>query len=383
MELIQESLVVRAIGPSDYARLADFLIEFGDKPLGYWMDRFDLWWDKNPAFNGNNERGWIIQDGEIFGGFIACIPSLLQLDGKQITAINISSWNVLPEYRSHSMELFFKASSGAKDTLIFDTTPSDEVVKVLKAFKYKAVLESGLNQSILPIKMDKLLWARLTSHPLVNRLLNPVFRSYTLKRITSGVSQKILFIAIKVSSICLQMMFSKRLKINNLEGYIVTRIDRSGQAIDDLWSRTKNRYFLTNIRNKEIIDWYCFASSYHRKDLFVCYRGKKCVGFIITRSFERQELKILECLDIWLDPEYEECLDVLIKEIKNYAEEKNLDVVQIPHYSKELGKKLSSMNMIDRVTMECRSFYKAPRAIAGQISALNTYFTRAQGDNGL
>ena len=77
MELIQESLVVRAIGPSDYARLADFLIEFGDKPLGYWMDRFDLWWDKNPAFNGNNERGWIIQDGEIFGGFIACIPSLL------------------------------------------------------------------------------------------------------------------------------------------------------------------------------------------------------------------------------------------------------------------------------------------------------------------
>ncbi|MBI3543819.1 MAG: hypothetical protein HY075_11150, partial [Deltaproteobacteria bacterium] len=72
--------VVAAVEPADYARVAAYLAAYpGEKRAAdVWLKRFGLWWDDNPAFGGDVERGWFLKDGDRVVGFLGNVPTWFQ-----------------------------------------------------------------------------------------------------------------------------------------------------------------------------------------------------------------------------------------------------------------------------------------------------------------
>src|SRR6185436_4976828 len=73
-------ITLEPVRADQYQALADFNARFEDetRPVEFWLGRFRLWWDDNPAWDANATRGWtLMADGRIVG-FVGVIPALFQ-----------------------------------------------------------------------------------------------------------------------------------------------------------------------------------------------------------------------------------------------------------------------------------------------------------------
>jgi hypothetical protein len=81
------------IGPADYDELATFLAEFpGERTEGRaWQARLLIWWDSNPAFEGNAKRGWLLRSNGAIVGMLGVILSLFQMGGEPIVVHSLTT----------------------------------------------------------------------------------------------------------------------------------------------------------------------------------------------------------------------------------------------------------------------------------------------------
>ena len=129
---------VSRVQPEDYEALATFLAQFEGEtsPEKLWRDRLAHWWDRNPAVGLSVERGWLLKDQANVVGFLGNVPRSFKIGDDYSTILNATTWRVSHQYRHQSLSLFSLMLRAGTDTLSFDATPTDDVAKILEAFKF-------------------------------------------------------------------------------------------------------------------------------------------------------------------------------------------------------------------------------------------------------
>lgn len=365
-------LEIRPVSLDDYPRLALFLADFPNETRrgNLWLKRFNLWWEGNPAFGTDVERGWVLYNGGSIVGFFGVVPSRFQLLGKETRVFSTTTWRVLPEYRNHSLKLFFKAISTAKKSILFCTTPNGQVTKMLEPLKFQPIprLDSDspdgrAGRSVIITNVASFLKAKLGQKLRRTRLVTVV------------VSPLILL---------LQMFQIYRLaNSTKADGPNVTQVKRADGAFDILWERTKDLYLNTNVRSADVINWYCFANENYAKELFACFRGDELLGYGIFWQKDWGRLKTLECLDLWVDPAHAAVITSLVRFAREYAHENSLDLVVFPDFTRTVKEHLIRLGLLRLQFPRRREYFKADTEISPEINASNSYFVGCQGDYGL
>lgn len=349
------------VTPADYAHLARFLSNFANetRPEDFWFRRFNFWWDVNPAHREGVPRGWVLLEGNDIKGFLGNVPTEFQLSGRAVTAFNTTTWRVLPEYRNHSLRLLYSFLGCAEASIFFDTTPSVDVVPVLKGFKFHLLTYfKRPRKSVImlnPLRVLKSKSREKLSTTLTAWVGAPVARTFQACRLRLGG------------------------KSHTTETQELTRADSS---FDELWLKTRHLYANTNVRTAAVINWQCFGSPDFRKLLFGCFRGNLLAGFLIASAGVRNGLKVLSCLDLWLDPEVPSALPDLLGFTQRWARGEGFDLVEIRHFDDSLERQLTSIGLFWRSTAgEQPAYYRISKH--GALDPAGSYLVGLQGDRGL
>lgn len=354
-----KAVQLRALTRADYPALLRFLSGFEDevRDESFWSKRLSLWWDLNPAFDETIPRGWIVSDENAVKGFFGNIPTRVQLAGNIVTAFNATTWRVAPECRNYSLSLFYQAVRAARDSIFFNTTPSDDVIKILDVYKFRLLPHAENSQkSVIVVNPKRLAESRVRGR----------FRSAVLALAGAPVAG------------ALQIL---RLRFGQMPaGVEVRELAGADGVFDELWLRTRHLYANTNVRFAGAVQWQCFASPEFRKLLFGCFAGDRLAGYIIARARIREELNVLRAVDVWLDPDQPFALPSLLRFVQEWAAEHGLDMVEVPHFNTSLARQLAALGLLRRAASgEERGYYLAPRAL----EAAQSYFVALQGDYGL
>jgi len=340
--------------------LADF--EEAETPK-MWLKKFRLWWDNNPAFAPETQRGWLLRTNDGIVGFIGNIPTLFQLYGREVVICNATTWRVLPEFRNQSLTLLFKLINAAKGSILFVTTPSYNTSQILNAFRFQAVSRPGDNldykASIIISNAAKVIGAKLTGRPFGKLIEKPLARIV-------DVFQKVRLTGLKMP-----------------DTYTVGEVPCADIDFDNLWSRTREIFSNTNVRSAKVINWQCVDSGGGGKKLFGCYRGSELTGYmtIWPRVRTKAEINVLECVDLWIDPAEKLALRSIIAFCKEYARNNGFDMVLLPHFTENLAGCFREMNLLQCSIPVRKEYYKAGTGV--NMDEKQSYLVSAQGDYSL
>ena len=351
---------ITTLGCADYEELSRFLTAFPGETLSekFWCDRFAFWWENNPAFGKDFERGWVLRsDGQI-AGFCGMIPSKFQLLEKNTTVFSTTTWRVLPEHRSQSLQLLFKVINASRQSLLFCTTPGDITVSVLKALKFQLLPARSPRRSVVVTNAEQVI-RTVFRH---NRL------AAALGKLTAG-------------SVDLMQAAWSRCSDSNVNGQSVRELTSIGPEFDELWNRTRRLYANTNVRTAETLAWYCFGNPSFGKKLFGFYREGELQGYMMCRFNAGGRLRVFECLDIWPPPDAQ-ALGPLVSTAWAYAKRQRCDLCTFPHFNPAIGMGLRSLRLFQVHDRERRDYVKMGAAGVRMTDA-DSYFVGAQGDDGL
>jgi hypothetical protein len=353
---------------SHYGQLACFQSRWfrRSKEPQFWERQFRHWWDDNPAFGKNPARGWMLVSEKEINGFIGNVPSFFQLNGSSTVANNMTTWHVLPEFRNQSISLILQLIEHSKDTILFNTTPTNTVEKILKAMKFKKIPRHVEDKSVLVVNSKAFLCRNLGKKKLVSPLLCgisfPFFVIFQQKRL-------------------------HRLKPDRK--YLLKEVTAADRDFDQLWERTKSVYPNTNVRTAESINWLCSGSETRRYTVIVGYRDTVLAGYLI---FRHPGGEILECVDLWRDPNHPAVLREMLCYCADYAKKFGIESIVIPNFDLDVKQKCTALGLFQmkpgkgrfRIRHGWKSqYFLAGHKIAGDISSENSYFVTLQGDAGL
>ena len=112
--------------------------EFSDQKFSKekYLNDFDFWWQENPSVKSGDKLGWIIEDtscgDDYVKGFLGNIPIEYELNHKDITTYNASTWYVHPKYRKEAVLLVYAYFMQDNDFLV-NTTPSEFTKNIFMA----------------------------------------------------------------------------------------------------------------------------------------------------------------------------------------------------------------------------------------------------------
>ena len=353
---------VTLVSLADYGALAQFLADFQDDGFdeSIWSRRLTWWWDENPAIPQENEKGWVIRsDGEIVG-FLGNVPTLLQVSREMTRVHSTTTWRVAPQHRNLSMKLFFKLMELSRDSLLFDTTPADNVVEILQALKFRQLPIASAHRRVIPLNSGNILRYKLGSgwhKNLAGKMVAPL---WDIAR----------FLHCRV-----------RAELGH-----VRPVERADEQFDLFWEKTKDLFANTNVRTAEVLNWFCFGNENLPKGLWGYYANSELRGYMILRNFELkkpgQRLLTLECLDLWCDPDENEVVEALINAACEIARRGGHDLVMFPFLTERFDGHFARLK-VPRVAATRRDFFKPSPKLVDNIREDNSYFVGAQGDYGL
>jgi hypothetical protein len=164
-------------------------------------------------------------------------------------------------------------------------------------------------------------------------------------------------------------------------GTEVRQLTSADSSFDQLWLKTRHVYANTNIRSAKAVNWLCFGGADFRKQLFGCFTARHLVGYVIAVSLVRGQLRVLSCVDLWLDPDAPTALADLLTYIESWARAQNFDVLEVPQFAPFLGRQLDSLGLFRlRTTGEQQAYYKTD---SSPLDSASSYFVGLQGDRGL
>ena len=294
---LTDDLTVRAIQKEDYINIADFLAERTNNIFqsSLWMDRFDLWWDNNPAMREDICRGWMLcgNTGEVLG-FIGNIPVKYLIMGQEKIICSATSWYMNQDYKAHSLKLlnlFLK-----QDRALLDTTPADNVAKMLIRLGFNYLNKEWLKrEAIYPVSIIdfwSLFVSKITSMKVAAMFLN-------ILGVISVPTLKIYQIIRKIGM--------------NSAGprYSFKEIYSFDESYDVLCSKQAQDHGISALRNSVTLNWFFFGSKGLRstrrvieirdQEKLLGYVGVK-LGSVVINNKERY---FLEVVDIVLTDESE------------------------------------------------------------------------------
>lgn len=351
---------IQVVEPAIYEPLASFLSKSGtpSEPVELIHQWFRLWWDENPAFEPGMKRGWVLTDNGAIGGFIGSVPCWLQLGGKTVTAFSATTWRVMPEYRNQTMGPIFQWMALGKSAVLFATTPTMDVVKILQTLRF----------TLLP--------------PADNRSASVlVLNSGAVLASMAGESSLAEFAASLCGPAADQVQKFLGRKLRSADTSAVRCFCKADALFDDLWVRTRDLYANTNLRTSAWINWYCFQPPNKGKSLLGYASQDQLHGYLICQPKKHDKLKLMECADFWVEPGYEEAMPALLRAVETQAKAEGYDLVLFPHFTQAYGAALADLGLLTREVKVKTNYFKAPAGV--DINEANSYFVGAQGDYGL
>ena len=351
---------IQSVEPSTYEALAGYLSSSDSTtgPPDVVHKWFRLWWDDNPAFRAEMKRGWILADHDKIVGFVGNVPSLLQVGGETATVFSATTWRVLPEYRSQTMGLIFQWTALGKSAVLFATTPSADVTRILQ----------GLHFRLLP--------------PAQNRKTSVLVLNSQRVVAAWGGDTGLAEIAARCCSPAVNLLQKLLIrKVKAADPAPVQCFDRADARFDELWERTKHLYSNTNIRTSSWINWYCFQYPHTDKVLLGYVSKDRLHGYVICQPRKHEKLNLLECADSWVEPGHSHARFSLLHAIEMYARKEKYDLVMFPHFTNAYGAELEAVGFFAREVKVKTNYFKTPTKV--DVREDNSYFVSAQGDYGL
>lgn len=374
-----------AVHENDYEKLSFFLASHDkNRNSEFWIDRFKIWWDSNPAFSSKSERGWILRDAGQIVGFLGNIPTRFILFGNEVTAFNGTNFIVLPKYRQYSLQLFFRQLAGAP--IVFMTSACTKAVKILKAFKLPMIPNGNVG------KYHKRSVILLNPYGLMKIGLSRIFNEIPSTRPSSFI-RGIVFFLEKIYSlktfnigegICnltgtiLKIYQSVQLrKVKKVDCSNIREISIPDSRIDQLWKKTWNRYENTNVRSSDTLRWYLANKNGSRRIvLFGYFEGEILHGYAMFKINDGPILR-MDCIDIWAEQNKQDLVKAFIKFAWEYAEKNSFNAVVFPHFNKEIKALFRKCGLISLSMEERRDYYKLN--LRGSLNENASYFI-TQGD---
>lgn len=140
------SATVVPILPEDLPRAAQFLHNYQNSAISYenWVSCFYSGWCPDQP-----NHGYMLLDRDRVVGTLGAIYSDQLIQGKTQRFCNLTSWCVLPDYRSHSTRLAV-ALLNQKDCHFTNLTPLPVVEKTLTFLKFKRLDDRHVIVPVLP-----------------------------------------------------------------------------------------------------------------------------------------------------------------------------------------------------------------------------------------
>lgn len=356
---------LQAVKSSDYPSLAQYLASFPDETRSkeFWLDRFRIWWDENPAFEERLERGWILKDEDTVVGFLCHLPLLFQVRGKPQVTFAGSTFRVHPAYRRYSLRLVYRQFRSTKGTFLFFTTTNLIATRVLQMLKCLPIERGhegrGYERSSFILLQPKRFWAQ---H----------FSSNPLARILAGMG-----------GFLLRALQDYRLRGPTVgEDFQVKEIQHADASFDELWEETRHRFPFTIVRTSRMLNWYCFGSPHFQKKLFGLWRKGHLEAYAIMAEKQDRDLRSLDCLD-WWGPESLEVGWALVEGIKKYAQTNGYDLIKFPGFSGALAHSFGQMGLFQTTRRQSPQFYRLPSGESAALSDAEVYWSYFLGDIGL
>ncbi len=145
------TISVRELRKDEFATLAEFLAANALPRFSVqeYLVNFDFWWLRNPYFRSDDPYGWVIADDsrrDYLQGFLGSIPADYRYADKQFTTVSPTTWYVAPDYRKHSLYLFFAFYRQKKDIMV-TSTASDMVSEI--SLKFGCINMSGEQKTLM------------------------------------------------------------------------------------------------------------------------------------------------------------------------------------------------------------------------------------------
>ena len=354
------SLEIETVSNLHYNELIEFLSNFDNETRGseFWRSRLFFWWDQNPAFSDKIERGWVLKrnDNKKIVGFIGNIPTFFHFKGKQIIVFNATTWRVNNKHRNQSLLLLFKYMFYSKNSIMFNTSPTNDVVNILK--------KSNFQQ--LP--------------SLIKKNSFTILRPYSFIRFLKN-KRKLLYILAKLTSPILNIYQSIRL-MNVYNVNIVKRITKADSQFDLLWEKSKKKYENTNVRTSDIINWYCFGNKNFKKILFGYFKNGELQAYSIFNIVIENKFTKLICSDLWGLKINKKIVKSFCLSAMKYAKGKKIDVVIYPHFDNRLGTFYKRLGLFGKESIG-EKYIKTSKENIKALCEKKTYLTNFLGDFGL
>lgn len=344
------------VQPEHYDELARFMGEFpGDKRgRDFWRERLDFWWERNPAMDPEQPRGWCLADGGVTKGFVGNIPTRMLIGGEPTIVMNATGWKVDEKERSQSMLIWLALMGAARKRLLFCTTPNDVALKILLGLKFQP---TGM-----PFERSNI---RLTYNaPLELRLGKNL-----LSKAAAGA-----------------LNLAGRTRLANQKpapGFSVKQLERAGEEADRLWARTAKLFRNTNLRDAASLNWFCFGHAKMQKLLLGCFKGDELAGYAVFRRVGSPGDRGLECLDLWRDPTQNGTVKALVLAALDHARAESLDVVMFPHFHPALGSEITALGLGQVRAVDHRHHFWAGKDLSAEVKSPGTYLAGLQGDVGI
>lgn len=331
------------------------------KNFGWWLERFNYFWDLNPAYKSDWKKGWLIEvDGDL-RGYIADVPTYFMANGKKIIVHNSTSWFVDIDYRNYSLSLYFTLLKSVGKGLLFSTTANQLITPMRKKLKFEYLPMSK------EIAKTKNVWVIIKNprKPLEQKLPFSAFNgllSYPLKFVLKYQLRAPKF------ETNFQLKFNKKIPIEDL---------------DNLWERTNNYYGNTNFRDGEFLNWLCFSSGIFKKILVGIYDTNDVLrGYLIFKPNHHKYGTNLRLIDVWWEKNYEDAITHGIWQFCNTKLAEQFDLILFPQMSFPFTKILKKLNPRYHKMINRNDFIYLSDPLIN-LTPENSYFVPGQGDYGI
>lgn len=278
-------------------------------PVEFWLNRFENWWFKNPYQISSDPMGWIITSPEGIHGFIGSFNSKLSIKGEPTIIKNITTWSVNEEAKHYSLKLLNSLILAFPNSLIFCTTGTEDVTKILKAYKFQSYLhKNDIHSSVIPIS---------PSNTLFFKTINNAFNIPLISSVERGITSFLLSTFIYGNS-------------KSLHHKVMTKNDLP--EIQKLWKNLKSHYELTTWRDEEYFNWHCFEDQSFFKILIGIYEETELVA-LGTMVHLDKKIQIFECRDFFTNPNKlkdNKLIHAAVKAFIKIGRQHSMDLVSIP-----------------------------------------------------
>ena len=349
------SISFRELESYDYPALAAFnsLFEGDGRSENEWLDRFKYWWDDNPAYDESWKRGFLLLDDENIVGFVGSFPTLFKHGNSVKKAFNGTTWRVLPAYRKYSIDLWTYNREVSKHHLSFNTTPTDDVIKMIKRLKY------------FRHPWGKDCYSYVIANAKEYGKMLPKKYPQNL-RLAMAQGMKLW------QSIRLRKKFS---------GLCVRDSLIHAEDIDDLWQRTKDQFAFSNVRDSKAVNWYRKG-----KEIRYIYQDKKLVAYAIyiKSIHSKSACSIYNCVDFWYESEIG--LSDIFAALIHYdrariSKQSKIAMIRYHHFSKDVSNSLVKLPLFMRQSINT-GYLRLANGYKVEFNNDNSYFTLLQGDTG-